>query len=253
MNIFWRSSLVVSLGRSATYKTFENRYESILSEIEIFHKNYTISKDEENRPISYQKPGQNQGSINYTVDIINLNKTTEFSVEYKYEGTDVKKPILIAKIVNLCGPKTMHIKIITGTTDCGTTETDIAADFGNSNITMVIYFDTESTNVNVKTYTNFEKYKYDKILYELISTTNSTSSASTGGNSINLDRFKNKNKCENMNKAIIYQNSTTIKKTEAFDNDNNLLWVYGYAKSIDITKEKNDGDIYLVCEEKENE
>ena len=38
-----------------------------------------------------------------------------------------------------------------------------------------------------------------------------------------------------------------------FDNDNNLLWVYGYAKSIDITKEKNDGDIYLVCEEKENE
>ena len=38
-----------------------------------------------------------------------------------------------------------------------------------------------------------------------------------------------------------------------FDNDNNLLWVVNYAKSDIVTKEKKDGDIYLVCEAIDNE
>jgi tRNA(Ile)-lysidine synthetase-like protein len=33
------------------------------------------------------------------------------------------------------------------------------------------------------------------------------------------------------------------------DNNDNVLWVYNYAKNIDIVDYKDTGDIYLVCEE----
>ena len=33
------------------------------------------------------------------------------------------------------------------------------------------------------------------------------------------------------------------------DNNDNILWVYNYAKNIDIVDYKTNGDIYLVCEE----
>ena len=38
-----------------------------------------------------------------------------------------------------------------------------------------------------------------------------------------------------------------------FDNCGDLLWVYNYAKNIDVINQKNIGDIYLVCEERKND
>lgn len=38
-----------------------------------------------------------------------------------------------------------------------------------------------------------------------------------------------------------------------FDNEKNLLWIYNLAKSIDVESQKNNFDIFLVCEEKSNE
>lgn len=38
-----------------------------------------------------------------------------------------------------------------------------------------------------------------------------------------------------------------------FDNSGNLLWIYNYAKNVDVINQKNIGDIYLVCEEVKND
>lgn len=38
-----------------------------------------------------------------------------------------------------------------------------------------------------------------------------------------------------------------------FDNSGDLLWVYNYAKNIDVINQKENGDIYLVCEEVKND
>ena len=38
-----------------------------------------------------------------------------------------------------------------------------------------------------------------------------------------------------------------------FDNDNNLLWVYNLAKSIEVINQKENADIFLICEEFDNE
>ncbi|MDE6656516.1 MAG: tRNA lysidine(34) synthetase TilS, partial [Anaeroplasmataceae bacterium] len=38
-----------------------------------------------------------------------------------------------------------------------------------------------------------------------------------------------------------------------FDHDGNLLWVYNYAKSQFVQNQKEKSDIYLVCEEVNDE
>ena len=38
-----------------------------------------------------------------------------------------------------------------------------------------------------------------------------------------------------------------------FDNSGNLLWIYNYAKNVDVINQKNIGDIFLVCEEVKND
>ena len=38
-----------------------------------------------------------------------------------------------------------------------------------------------------------------------------------------------------------------------FDNSGDLLWIYNFAKNIDVINQKNVGDIYLVCEERKND
>ena len=38
-----------------------------------------------------------------------------------------------------------------------------------------------------------------------------------------------------------------------FDNSGELLWIYNYAKNVDVVNQKNNGDIYLVCEESKND
>ncbi len=38
-----------------------------------------------------------------------------------------------------------------------------------------------------------------------------------------------------------------------FDNCGDLLWIYNYAKNVDVINQKNIGDIYLVCEEVKND
>ena len=66
---------------------------------------------------------------------------------------------------------------------------------------MVIYYDTNSTDVNVNIYTHFEKYTYNKILHLLVNDENSNSNVEAGGNSVSLNKFKNKkNKCSKVNR-----------------------------------------------------
>ena len=207
-----------------TFKTFENKYEDILNQINTFHNNYTITKEEENKQIPYCYAGQHNGQIKYTTDITNSNKTTEFSLKYKYEGNNIKKPMIEAKITNLCSPKKMYTKITSGTTDCGTTETDLNVNFGESNITMVIYYDTESTDIKATTYIKYDKYHYDKIIYKLENDESKTE-VDAGGNSVILDKFKNrKNKCQNINKIMLNQISNTVQKIEDIINDNITLF-----------------------------
>ena len=38
-----------------------------------------------------------------------------------------------------------------------------------------------------------------------------------------------------------------------YDNCGDLLWIYNYAKNVDVINQKQNGDIYLVCEEVKND
>ena len=201
-----------------TSKTFENKYETILNEINSFHYNQYISENEENIIREHLYHGQNDAQIKYKADITNQNKTSEFSLDIKYEGGYIKKPILTAKIINLFGPKKMNLKIIYGV-DCGTKEIDVNANFGNSNNTLVIYFNTDSTEIKISSITNIEKYNYDEIVYIINKDDSSDNDTGTDGNKIDLERFKNKGKCEKL-KQLFSQNPKFFSKIEKIENHN---------------------------------
>ena len=88
---------------------------------------------------------------------------------------------------------------------------------------MIIYYDTESTDIKATTYIKYDKYNYDKIIYKLENNGTNTEVSATG-NSLNLGRFKIGKMCENINKIMEYQNSTTVKKIEDIINDNITLF-----------------------------
>ena len=55
-----------------------------------------------------------------------------------------------------------------------------------------------------------------------------------------------------VSKLMIDHKLTTEQRANTpliFDNNGDLLWVYNYAKNIDVINQKESGDIYLVCEE----
>ena len=101
---------------------------------------------------------ENNGQIKYDIKIHN-NKKAYFSLDLEFEN--IKENILEAKIINLCGPKNIQIEIKSGTSNCGESKKTITADFGASNYTILIHFDSESANINITTITHFEKYEYE--------------------------------------------------------------------------------------------
>ena len=189
-----------------TSKTFEDKYKTILIEINSFQNNSYISENEENIHRNHIYNGTSDAHIKYKADITNQNKTSEFSLDIKYEGEYIKKPILIAKIINLFGPKKINLKIINGD-NCGTRETDVNANLGNSNNTLVIYFDTDSTEIKISSYTKVDKYIYEEIIYTIKKDDSSDNKIGTEGNQIDLDRFKNQN-CEKLKE--IYKQTPKI-------------------------------------------
>ena len=151
-----------------TYITIADEYNQIKKELipTPIQEQYSENENYIHNHLNYSFNSSNNGQILYDVDI-NSNKSANFSIDLEYENIPGKSPTLIAKIVNRSGPKDMTIKITSGTSKCAERERIINAIFGSSTYTMIIYFNTESTKINVTTITNFDDYKYDIKEYKI--------------------------------------------------------------------------------------
>ena len=157
------SRIYNSLNKCAniTYITFSEEYNKIKEEIipNPIKNNYS-NFENKNNLLSHSFNSANNGLIKYDFNI-NSIKNAFFSIDLELLNKEQYNPTLIAKIINLSGPKNMKIKIISGTSNCGgEKEKNIDAVFGDVNYTMVIYFNTESTKINVTTISNIEDYRY---------------------------------------------------------------------------------------------
>ena len=143
-----------------TSSTFKEEYNQIKKEFlpEQIIVNYT-NNELMNGNVEYSYDSSSSVEIKYIIDIIS-HKDAYFFIDFEFLEDEKYSNEIIAKIINLSGPKKMKIKKISEISERVKRETFINADFGNSNYTMIISFNTNSTKINVTTITNFEHYSY---------------------------------------------------------------------------------------------
>ena len=149
-----------------TYSTFIKKYEEISNETEFINSEHSKEEVEVNK-ISHDSISQN---TNFTTDIFItslVNKAKfKFRLDFEEDG-EIKKPKVMASIINECKPKKIKFLVYSGYGTCGKFVQRIIADFDGVNYTTNINFNTESTQINATIETNFDKYKYSKEKYEI--------------------------------------------------------------------------------------
>ena len=144
---------------NSTYKTFANKYEEIQKKAESIDKQQNDTQEDINK-ISHTSISQNTEYIT-DFDISTLIKKARFTFSLKTEGNgDIKKPKVEASVTNQIRPDSAKFEIYSPFGTCGRNIQRIDVKFNDVNYTTKIYFDTNSTLINVSTITDFEAYDY---------------------------------------------------------------------------------------------
>ena len=142
-----------------TYYTFANKYEKISNETtSIYNEVYDDSQYE----VSMQNDSIYQNN-KYITNMVfkSLIKEAIFSFKLIFEEEEgIKKPKVIASIINRSRPKNVVITIDSNVYDCEKTVKEIEINFNNINYTSYIEFNTNSTNIYLKIIADFEAFSY---------------------------------------------------------------------------------------------
>ena len=145
-----------------TYKTFNNEYENITNKVKSVNTNYTTHKDNLNE-IKYSKKTEHKTN-KVTATLSDYREYGEFKFDLLFEETKIKKPKVHASIINTCRPKKVNLKVSSPYGTCGEIVNEIDIEFNDANYTMDLLSD--SNNINITTFTNFEKYKYSTQVFQ---------------------------------------------------------------------------------------
>ncbi len=147
-----------------TYNTFSGKYEE-LSKVEEINsvKEETLGEISDYITIGSQNKATN---VSYSIPEISQKTQFKFRIEFEEEG-EVKKPKVIATIINGSKPKLLNIKFITPGNGAGDIIEKINVEPNNVNFTMSVYYTTKSKDLYVTTITDFESYKYSTELVQL--------------------------------------------------------------------------------------
>jgi hypothetical protein len=148
-----------------TYLVFIKKYEEISNESQ-FIDNEQFYEEEEEKKITWVSISQNN---NYTTDVYItslIHKARfKFALEFEEDG-EIKKPKILASIINESKPKKITFDIYSGYGTCGKFGQEINVEFNNVNFTTNIDFNTESTKINATVIAKIDQYKYSKQRYE---------------------------------------------------------------------------------------
>ena len=145
-----------------TYKTFNEEYENITSKAALVNTQYCDDKDNL-EDITYKKSTEHKTN-KVTASISDYREYGEFKFDILYEETKIKKPKIFASIINKCRPKKVSLKVSSPFGNCGENVNEIEIEFNDANDTM--NFISDSNNINITTFTNFEKYTYNTEVFQ---------------------------------------------------------------------------------------
>jgi hypothetical protein len=196
---------------SMTYKVFNQEFEKIVYQTKSFYN--SISETEVNinklQNIIYDKSEHKTNSINFT--LTDMKKQGEFKLDILYKEDNIKKLIIMAKIINRSRPNKVNIDINSEEQWCNKVVNNLDIEFNEANFTMDILFDSETNKINISTYTLFEEYTYYTETYKY----NGSSTAQAidnGENSMNV-----RGKCKKKKHIIKEKEAIIVSETNGFD------------------------------------
>ena len=190
-----------------TYMIYNQEFEKIVNETKSSYN--SISETEENIKfelpnITYDKSEHKTTSVNYS--LIDVKKEGEFKYDIKYKQDNIKKLIIMAKIINRNRPKKTNIDInYAEDGKCNKVVNNLDIEFNEVNYTMDIIFDSETNKINISTYTMFEEYTYYTETYKY----NGSSARKPIYTSGNIMYVQN-NECKKQQKIIINEKEAVI-------------------------------------------
>ena len=140
-----------------TYNTFNKEYEKIYNEtknVDTKYEEITHSSDK----LEYTKKTEHKTNT-VKGEYTDLTKYGEFKLELLFEGDVIKKPKVAASIISKSRPKKLNLNISSPFGTCGENINVLEVEFNDANYTMNIDYNTESTNINVTTFTSFDKFE----------------------------------------------------------------------------------------------
>ena len=143
---------------NATYTTFGNKYEEISQEANPVD-NEQNQIEENINTITHNSTYQN-GEFKIEADISALIKKAKFQFAVEFEDSEIKKPKVKAKIINHSRPRTMNFKIFSEYGYCGKIVQNVEIEFNDVNHTIILDFNTKSTNITGQIISEFESYNY---------------------------------------------------------------------------------------------
>ena len=149
-----------------TYKTFNEEYEFIANNTNKVNSKYSNSTDKLNT-IEYTKKSEHKTN-KVIADLSDFREYGEFKFDLVLkDNNNIKNPQIKASIIDKSRPKTMEIEVTSPFGNCGENINKLEVELNDANYTMNIDYTTESSNINVTTYTHFEKYKYSTEVYQI--------------------------------------------------------------------------------------
>ena len=200
-----------------TFKTFNQKYQNIYEKTNKINTRYSNESKKFN-PIEYYRRTEHSRRDGIA-KILDFIEYSEFNFDLYFEGDKLKKPIVKCNIVDKSRPKRMSFNISSRFGTCGETVNEINVNFNDANYTMNIDYSHEaSSNINISTFTNFDKYIYSTKVYQ-IPESNQTESVETGGIEVDFDetvcnkrrKHELKNEFDTVVEAVHYNETTTIE------------------------------------------
>ena len=162
-----------------TYKTFNKKYQTISEKTEKINKKYSNDSKQFNQ-IDYSRDLEHSRR-NGVARISKFKEYSEFKFDYEFAGDKLKKPKVKFRILDGSHPEVMNFNITSKFGTCGETVNEINVKFNGANYTMDIDYSSDfSSNINITTYTNFDKYIYSTRIYQLPESNGTSSFESSG-------------------------------------------------------------------------
>ena len=158
-------TLIIS-SRAITASTLNSEYRKILDTTKDINETY---QNPEGRIEGYEYKHKTEHMVNRAVVTFSgIKEYAEFYFHTYLKGKGLfQTPYVEARIVDKSRPEEMALNVRAEYGFCGRTSFRYNASFSDFNYTLTLDYNTKTNNINITTYTNFDKYFYDSQMYQI--------------------------------------------------------------------------------------